>query len=65
MASSRIALTLQQKDGSRTFPHILANTATFEFHKTGASNIGASFTAMGASMVGVRKGADALLAELK
>jgi hypothetical protein len=30
-----------------------------------AMNIGASFTAMDASMVGVRKGADALLAELK
>ncbi|MBB3647009.1 hypothetical protein FHX14_003208 [Rhizobium sp. BK619] len=30
-----------------------------------AMNIGASFSAMDASMVGVRKGADALLAELK
>ncbi|MGO6939407.1 DUF3313 domain-containing protein [Rhizobium johnstonii] len=30
-----------------------------------AMNIGASFTAMDASMVGIRKGADALLAELK
>lgn len=30
-----------------------------------AMNIGASFTAMDASMVGIRKGADALVAELK
>jgi hypothetical protein len=42
---------------------LLASYVTKQYPN--AMNIGASFTAMDASMVGVRKGADALLAELK